>query len=739
MRWSERIARVPPMTSLRSGLIRCLRTCAVSRASKRSPRKLFRRGNLKERPLRNEEFLRRAEAAQCLQGRGRFSESHRPDQMSAPSDVKFEIGHVLFLDIVGYSKLLINEQSEQIQKLKEIVRGTEQFRLAEAEGKLVRLPTGDGGALVFRTTPEAPVLCALEITKELQKDTGSKEKPQLRLRMGIHSGPVNEVTDLNEQANIAGAGINMAQRVMDCGDAGHILLSRHVAEDLKHYARWRPYLHEIGECKVKHGEIISLVNFYTEELGNPQRPQNIRGAAPAKSVAVLPFVNMSADKHDEYLSDGMTEELINALARVPGLRVPGRTSCFAFKGKNEDDIFRKVGEQLHVNAVLEGSVRKAGDKLRITAQLINVADGYHLWSEDYDGDVRDIFTFQSNVAQRVVEALQIKLDVEAARALAKKSTENPEAHRLYLLGRYEFGKYSEAGWTSSIRYYEQALKLDPNYALAYCGIADTYAYMGGVVMPSKEAVAKEKEFAQKALELDPELPEAHLSLACALGGAFDWRNAPIEFDRAIELNANLAWAYEIYAWFLGGVGRLDEAIAKDKKAIELDPLNSFFQSALAYYLYHARRYDDAIVQIRKTLELDPASTLGRHLLGCCLLWKGDTAGAIAEFQRSKIVVTGAWYQGLLGCAYAISGDRPKAEQMLRELEEMAKRQYVNSTAFAHIHLGLGEKEKALDWLDKSYQDQESACWYLTVDPIYDGVRNEPRFQALVQKVFGSNL
>jgi len=644
-------------------------------------------------------------------------------------DVQLEIGHVLFLDIVGYSKLLINEQSEQIQKLKEIVRGTEQFRLAEAEGKLLRLPTGDGGALVFRTSPEAPVRCALEISKEL------KNHPEIHVRMGIHSGPVNEVTDLNEQANIAGAGINIAQRVMDCGDAGHVLLSRRVADDLKHYARWRPYLHEIGECKVKHGEIISLVNFYTEELGNPQRPQNIRGAAPAKSVAVLPFVNMSADKHDEYLSDGMTEELINALAKVPGLRVPGRTSCFAFKGKTEADIFRKVGDQLHVNTVLEGSVRKAGEKLRVTAQLVNVADGYHLWSEDYDGDFKDILAFQSNVAKRVVEALQVKLGVEAARALAKKPTEDPEAHRLYLLGRYEFGKYSEAGWTSSIRYYEQALKLDPNYALAYCGLADTYAYMGGVVMPSKEAVVKEKEFAQKALELDPELPEAHLSLACALGGAFDWRNAQIEFDRAIELNPNLAWAYEIYAWFLGGLGRLDEAIAKDKKAIELDPLNSFFQSALAYFLYHARRYDDAIVQIKKTLELDPASTLGRHLLGCCLLWKGDTPGAIAEFQRTKIIVTGAWYQGLLGYAYAISGDRPKAEQMLRELEEMAKRQYVNTTAFASIYLGLGEKEKALDWLDKSYQDQESACWYLTVDPIYDSVRNEPRFQALVQKVF----
>ena len=648
---------------------------------------------------------------------------------TSSSDVKLEIGHVLFIDIVGYSKLLITEQTEQIQKLKEIVRGTEQVRLAEAEGKLLRLPTGDGGALVFRTSPEAPVLCAIEISKELKK------YPELRVRMGIHSGPVNEVVDLNEQSNIAGAGINLAQRIMDCGDAGHILLSKRVTDDLEHYPQWRSRLHDLGECEVKHGVRVSVVNLYTHDVGNPQRPQKIKGITAAKSVAVLPFVNLSADKGDEYLSDGMTEELINALAKVPGLRVPGRTSCFAFKGKSEADIFRKVGDQLHVNTVLEGSVRKAGDKLRVTAQLINVSDGYHLWSKNYDGDVKDIFNFQSNVAEQVVQALQVHLGAEAARALSKKPTENPEAHRLYLLGRYEFGKYSETGWTSSIRYYEQALKLDPKYALAYCGLADTYAYMGGVVMPSKEAVVKEKQFAQRALQLEPHLAEAHLSLAAALAGAFDWRNAEVEFDRAIELNPNLAWAYEIYAWYLGGLGRLDEAIAKDKKAIELDPLNSFFQAALAYFLYHARRYDDAIVQIKRTLELDPTSTLAHHLLGCCLLWKGDTAGAIAEFQRSKIMVTGAWYQGLLGYAYAISGDRPKAEQILRELEEMAKRQYVSSTAFADTYLGLGEKEKALDWLEKSYQDQESACWYLKVDPIYDSVRNNPRLQALVEKVF----
>src|SRR5438132_1230223 len=428
----------------------------------------------------------------------------RPTESS--SDVKFEIGHVLFIDIVGYSKLLINEQSEQIQTLKAIVRGTEQFRLAETEGKLLRLPTGDGAALVFRNSPEAPVLCALEISKEL------KNHSDLHVRMGIHSGPVNEVVDLNEQANIAGAGINIAQRVMDCGDAGHILVSKRVADDLEHYSQWRSLLHELGECEVKHGLRISLLNLYGDEAGNPELPEKFRqvkakgqtpGAAPAKSVAVLPFVNMSADKNDEYLSDGMTEELINALAKVPGLRVPGRSSSFAFKGKNEDDIFRKVGEQLHVNAVLEGSVRKAGDKLRITAQLINVADGFHIWSETYDGDMKDILAVQSDVAKRVVQALQVQLGVDEERALAKKSTENPEAHRLYLLGRYHFTKFTRAGWTNAVHYYEQALQVDPNFALAYCGLADTYGWGGGQIMAGGGAWAKGIELAVEAIALDP--------------------------------------------------------------------------------------------------------------------------------------------------------------------------------------------------------------------------------------------
>jgi adenylate cyclase len=478
---------------------------------------------------------------------------------------------------------------------------------------------------------------------------------------------------------------------------------------------------------------MSLGLFFLGRITAPSK-QSGANEVSSKSIAVLPFVNMSADKNDEYLSDGMTEELINVLSKVPGLRVPGRTSCFAFKGKNEEDIFRKVGDQLHVGTVLEGSVRKAGDKLRVTAQLINVTDGYHLWSKDYDGDVKNILNFQSNVAEQVVQALQVKLGGDEKRILTKKPTENPEAHRLYLLGRYEFGKYTQAGWNNAIRYYEEALKLDPDYALAYCGLADNYAYMGSVVMPEKEANEKVKEFAQKALELDPDLAEARMSFALALVSAYDWRNGLKEFDRALELNPNLAFAYELQAWTLNGLGRFDEAIAKTRKAVELDPLNPFFQMSLSFYQYWAGRYDDAIAQARKTLEMDPNSTIARVLLGLSFLKKGDTAGAIAELQKTKAPDPGAWYQGFLGYAYAISGDRAKAEQALRELEELAKRQYVSPTAFVTIYLGLGEKEKALDWLEKAYEEQDSACWYLKIDQIYDGVRNEPRFQAILKKI-----
>ena len=378
------------------------------------------------------------------------------------SEVKLQIGHVLFIDIVGYSKLLIHEQSERLRTLNEIVRGTEQVRTAEADGKLLRLPTGDGGALVFQSSPESPVLCAMEIGRRL------KDHPELRVRMGIHSGPVNDVADLNNQASIAGAGINIAQRVMDCGDAGHILLSKHVAEDLENFGRWQPYLHELGECEVKHGRKVSLVNLYDDEIGNAQPPHKIlegRRAAGRdsrvrqafsvaavllvaviaigyflfhrynatrprdKSIAVLPFENFSDDKANAFFADGIQDDILTSLAKIRDLRVISRTSVEGYRGTKGSRNLREIAKALGVTNVLEGSVRREGDRMIMNVQLIDAVQDRHLWANRYDLTLRDSLGIEGQLASEVAEALRAGLTPEEKARVEQKETDNPRAYR----------------------------------------------------------------------------------------------------------------------------------------------------------------------------------------------------------------------------------------------------------------------------------------------------------------------
>ncbi len=401
---------------------------------------------------------------------------------SPPKGVKFEIGHVLFIDIVGYSKLLINEQSELLETLKKVVRGTEQFRSTESEGKLLRLPTGDGGALVFRTTPEAPVLCALEIAREL------KNHPELPVRMGIHSGPVNQVADLNEQANIAGAGINMAQRVMDCGDAGHILLSKHVGDDLEHYPRWQPDLHSLGECEVKHGVRLGIVNLYNNDVGNPRLPKRFLAlkkqhkrsryvaitavilllaalvtafllvakkstssvsSIPEKSIAVLPFENLSDDKSNAYFADGIQDEILTRLAGIADLKVISRTSTAKYKSKPED--LKTVSQQLGVANVLEGTVQRAADKVRVNVQLIDARADSHLWAKSFDRDIKDVFAVESEVSQEIADALRAKLSPNESNTLSAAPTKDSEAYDLFLRGEYRGTRSSELTQVGNFR------------------------------------------------------------------------------------------------------------------------------------------------------------------------------------------------------------------------------------------------------------------------------------------------
>ena len=479
------------------------------------------------------------------------------------------------------------------------------------------------------------------------------------------------------------------------------------------------------------GALLSVGLFTLGRYGFREKPSESNEPG-AKSIAVLPFVNLSADKNDEYLSDGMTEELLNVLTKVKGLRVPGRSASFAFKGKTEDGIFRKVAEQLHVNAVLEGSVRKAGDKLRITAQLVNAADGFHIWSETYDGDMKDILAMQSDVAQRVVQALEVQLGVDEARALTKQPTQNAEAYRLYLLGRYHFGKFTRLGWTNAIRYFEQALQVDPNYALAYCGLADTYGWAGGQILSGREAWAKEKELALKALAIDPNLADAHLSLGVALFSALELDGSKKELQRAIALNPKLALAHDQYGWTYMADGEVDKAIASAKKGLELDPLNPLLNTDLGFFYEWGRRYDEGITQLRKTLEFDPNHPLARHTLGFCLHWKGKFSEALAEFQKAAELDDLPWFKGSLGFAYGVAGDRAKAEQILRELDEMAKTEYVSPSSRASVYLGLSDKTKALDWIEKAAEDRDPLLWW-NATQLYDSVRNEQRFREVLRK------
>ena len=699
------------------------------------------------------------------------------------SEVKLEIGHVLFIDIVGYSQLLIDQQSERIGTLKKVVRGSAQFRAAEAEGKVLRLPTGDGAALVFRTTPEAPVLCALEIAKELKK------YPELPVRMGIHSGPVNAITDLNEQANIAGAGINIAQRVMDCGDAGHILLSKHVAEDLEHYPRWKPYLHDLGQCEVKHGVRISVVNFYTDEVGNRALPEKFKSAQPittepqpkrtrpvfalatgigalaviavfallfgpglwrskakreptealpipAKSIAVLPFENLSRDPDNAYFVEGIQDEILTRLSKIADLKVISRTSTQKYK--SAPDNLRDVARQLGVANILEGSVQRSNDRVRVNVQLINALTDAHLWADTYDRQLTDIFAVESEIAKTIAETLQARLTGSEKAMIAAQPTSDTTAYELYHKGRSLWEKRSGDNLPKAIAFYEQAVARDPKYALAYAGLANSYVLLPLYFsVPQREAMAKAREAAMKALQIDPNLAEGHNALGKILNfDDLDLAAAAREFQRAIELQPNNATAHQWYGnGPLDSLGRFEEAIAETKRAVELDPLSPIINTDRAYPLYYARRYDEALTQSKKTIELDPGFFYSRQILGMVLQAKGDLSGAIAEFEKARQLSGDPLHLSLLAVAKTKMGDKNIAQQVLAELDKVNPDRQGLAYDRALVYLAVGNKEEALRWLEQSYADRDGAnLSWINVEPILDPLHGDPRFEALVQKV-----
>src|SRR5215467_14112381 len=584
------------------------------------------------------------------------------------SEVKLEIGHVLFIDIVGYSQLLITQQSEHLETLRQIVRGTSQFRAAEAEGKLLRLPTGDGGALVFRTTPEAPVLCALEIGKELKKH------PELRVRMGIHSGPVNAITDLNEHATIAGAGVNIAQRVMDCGDAGHILLSKHVAEDLEHYPRWQPYLHELGECEVKHGVRLSIVNIYTNDAGNAALPtrlatqkqspatgkpsvgfrtvlvaaaiiiclgvlavmfipaivkslrsgtagdKTVISSIPEKSIAVLPFENLSDDKQNAFFADGVQDEILTDLARVADLKVISRTSVAQYKAAAARNL-RDIGQALGVAHVLEGSVQRIANKVRVNAQLIDSRNDAHLWAQTYTRDLADVFGIQSEIAEAIAQQLQAHLSADEKARIAKPSTTDPVAYDLYLRARQlddlSNDPDAKGSLLQGISLLEEAVRRDPKFLRAYCLMAETHMdlYWEGF-----DHTDQRRELARIALqhaeEIQPDAGEVHWQKGIyAYHGFRDYDQALKELELAKQRLPNEARIYVNIGAVDRRTARWNEAEANFKRAVELDPRNFVVLMEAGSLFQATRRYAEGKRLYEQCLGILPNDPFAHNLLG----------------------------------------------------------------------------------------------------------------------------
>jgi TolB-like protein/class 3 adenylate cyclase/Tfp pilus assembly protein PilF len=574
-------------------------------------------------------------------------------------DLQLEIAHLLLIDVVGYSKLLVNEQIELLQELKQIVRSSESFHAAEARGELIRVPTGDGMALVFFHSPEEPARCALEISRALQ------DHPSIQLRMGIHSGPVNRVIDVNEKTNVAGSGINVAQRVLDCGDAGHILLSAHVAEDLAEYRHWQPHLHDLGECEVKYGLHLHLFNLHKDGLGNPQVPEKLRrgrrrpasavsirpvtaprwpkvvlttalvvstvalvissliffnrappsapaaGALPAipeKSIAVLPFKNLSNEKENAYFADGVQDEILTGLSRVADLKVISRTSVMQYKARSKRNL-REVATDLGVAHVLEGTVQRAGGRVRVNAQLINARTDSQLWAERYDRDVADVFAIESELAGKIVAQLQAKISPSEKAAIEQKPTDNVEAYDAYLRGLAleVHGGYSNDILRAAIGFYEQAVQLDPNFALAWARLsrAGAWLYFSGDdhTAARRDAVKNALENAQK---LQPNSPDTQLALGwyqCHV--LHDYRLAKTTFEFVSKILPGSSEVPDALAAVARRLGNWNESIAYLEQALALDPRNAELYSALGFTYATLRQFPMARQFYDRALDILP--------------------------------------------------------------------------------------------------------------------------------------
>ena len=713
------------------------------------------------------------------------------------TDSELEIAHVLFTDIVDYSRLPVDTQSELVRELNQVIRNTAQFRKADAAGKLIRIPTGDGVALAFFTTPDAPVRCAMEISEAL----GANRKVQLR--MGIHSGPVDAVSDVNDRSNVAGAGINIAQRVMDCGDAGHILLSKRIADDLAQYTRWQPHLHDLGETEVKHGVHLGVVNFYGESFGNSHTPEKLtraqkeqedvaratasrvkqkrklqftgaavlglilsgvgfwvsqrvphaltENAIPEKSIAVLPFDNFGDEKENAYFADGVQDDILTGLAKVADLKVISRRSVAQYRGSTKD--IREIGQALQVAHVLEGSVRKFGNRIRVTAQLIDTRTEMQTWAEKYERDLANVFAIQSEVSQTIVAQLKAALAPAEKIAIETAPTQDLEAYDLYLRAKELIETVaSRSNWwadaTKAINFLNQAVARDPKFLQAYCLLTEIHlalfhaGFMTGDDRPARLELAR--ICADTALHLAPDSGEAHLAQAHYFyRGLRDNERALAELDFARHKLPNNSEVFHWTGLIERRMNRWNDSLRDQLKARGLDPHDGSIMGDLAstYELLRNYEEEDRIFD-HAMIALPQEANFYRMEKVRVALQRGDIAAARAslgalpaDYEYNGTVAGLRADLALLSRDYAAAatllekvplhpahkafraaliarhlGDEAKAQSLLRTArndfaEDLADRpedvDVLSSLAF--LDAGLGRKEDALREIKKAVE------------------------------------
>ena len=643
----------------------------------------------------------------------------------AKKDIRL-LAAIMFTDMVGYTALM-QKNERQAKENRDRHRQVLQESVRVHHGEILQY-YGDGTLIIFKSAIEG-VKCAVDIQQALQ------DEPKIPLRIGMHIGDI-----VHDEDGIFGDGVNIASRIESLSVSGAILISEKLNDEIRNHPELSAK--SLGEFELKNVkrpvEVFALTN---EGLTFPKQKEiKNKNGTDNKTIAVLPFVNMSADPENEYFSDGISEELLNALTKVDGLLVTSRTSSFAFKGQNKD--IRKIGEELGVNTVLEGSVRKAGNKVRITAQLINTADGYHIWSEVYDRKLEDIFEVQDEIARIITNKLREKLTNEGSKeSLVKPPTENLVAYNLYLKGLFYWNKWTPEDRKKAINLFEEAIEKEPNFALPYSGLANCYSILGSTgQMDVKIAYPNAKKAALKALELDNNLMEAYLSLATVkLYYDSDDAAANELIQKALNLNPGAAVAHQNYANYLlltGNLtGKLTEAIKESELAVQLDPLSMPNNLFLGNVYLFDKQYDKALKQHDKILELDPKFRAALEAKGWAYIFKGDPEMAIKYFKKYQ-KLTDSPLKGVtgLGYAYAKAGQIDKAKQTLNNLEkrERLEKDLNNSMDFAVIYIALQDYDKVFYYFERAVVDR-FGFMFLKSHPMFEEVRKDARFKKFMKK------